>query len=484
MTAAARRRRTLFPFASITALVVAGAVPRDAQAAGLYFSDRGVRPMGRGGAFVAGADDLGAIWYNPAGLADAGTAFLVDASWLNFSVTYTRELLIADADGTLHDVPSPTVKGATSFLPLPTIAASYDFGAHHEWTIAGGLLAPYVALASYPSTVVGADGTPQPSPARYALGSFDGSLLALPGVWVAWRPFEQLRIGLGAMALVGKFVSTVTFSACPQDRLLCAPEQPEFDANAQISVGPIIAPTANGGVIYEPDEHVRIGVSGQLPMLVGADGTFQVRLPTDVVFDGASIQGDKVHVSFELPAVARAGVEVRPIDALRIEAAYVREFWVSQQTITAYPSNISIDNVTGLPPKVAVPNIVIPRGFQDSNSYRLGGEYHFTVAGYGFDARAGVAYETTAVPPPYLSLSALDFDKIIASFGGGLYVGKHWRFDALYAHTFAQSVYVDPATAKIGRLNPLPGNAPFDPVNGGTYSATADLFGVGVNYRF
>ncbi|MGE3672490.1 MAG: hypothetical protein AB7K71_22655, partial [Polyangiaceae bacterium] len=47
-----------------------------AEAAGLYFSDRGVRPMGRAGAFIAGADDAGAIWYNPAGLADTPTSFL------------------------------------------------------------------------------------------------------------------------------------------------------------------------------------------------------------------------------------------------------------------------------------------------------------------------------------------------------------------------------------------------------------------------
>ena len=61
-----------------------------AHAGGLYLSDRGVRPLGRGGAFVAGADDLGAIWYNPAGLADAGTSILVDFSWINFSAEWTR----------------------------------------------------------------------------------------------------------------------------------------------------------------------------------------------------------------------------------------------------------------------------------------------------------------------------------------------------------------------------------------------------------
>src|SRR5262245_59449459 len=53
----------------------------DAYASGFYFTDRGVRPLGRGGAHVAGADDFGAIWYNPAGLADAGTSILADFSW-------------------------------------------------------------------------------------------------------------------------------------------------------------------------------------------------------------------------------------------------------------------------------------------------------------------------------------------------------------------------------------------------------------------
>ena len=54
----------------------------DADAAGLWFSDRGVRPMGRAGAFVAGVDDLHGIWFNPAGIADAGDAALVDFAWL------------------------------------------------------------------------------------------------------------------------------------------------------------------------------------------------------------------------------------------------------------------------------------------------------------------------------------------------------------------------------------------------------------------
>ncbi len=435
--------------------------------------------MGRGGAFVAGADDVGAVWYNPAGLADAGTSVLVDFSWLRFDVDYTRQLLVTDSGGTLQKFDSPTVSGSTPVLPLPTIGGSYAFGDKKEWTLAAAVLAPYVALTSFPATVNG-----QPSPARYAMGSFDGSLMAIPGVWGAWKPFEELRIGAGVFALAGTFKTTVTFSASPQDRLLGAPEQPEFDSSAQLSAGPILAPTANLGVTLVPVKEVRIGLSGQLPMIVSAPATLTMRLPTSSLFDTATQDGRDVHIRFELPAILRAGIEARPIKDLRLEVAYVRELWSTHQSIDVHNEDISLDGIAGMPPKVRIPDIAFPRGFQDSSSYRFGAEYHYAIAGYPVDARAGVSYETTAVPGDYLSLSSLDFDKVTISLGGSLYVGKHWRFDGLYAHLFTTSVYVAPEDAKIPRINPINAGAPFEPVNGGWYSAGADLVGVGLNYRF
>jgi long-chain fatty acid transport protein len=463
--------------ALLVAFLVAS--PGSARAAGLYFSDRGVRPMGRAGAFVAGADDLNSIWYNPAGLADAGTSFLFDASYLRFSVDYTRELQVVDAGGAYQRFASPTVTGGTPFLPIPTIAASYAFGSRKEWTMAAGVFAPYIALTAYPPTVDG-----QPSPARYSLGSYNGSIAAMPGVWLAYKPIEQLRIGLGALAFVGKFQSTITFNANPQDRLLGAPEAPEYDANAQLDISPIFAPSANGGVTFVPDDAIRFGVSGQLPIVISSPATITMQMPSDVVFDGASQDGTHAHVRFILPAIVRAGIEVRPIDELRIELAYVREFWSEQQSIQITPEGMSIDGIAGMPPKVNIPPITMPRGFVDSNSFRLGGEYRFTAGDYHLGARWGVSYESSAVPPAYLNLSALDFQKWTGSVGASIYLGAHWRFDGVYAHTFCSTVWVDPNVARIPRINPIDGNAPFEPVNGGTYSASADLFGVGMNYLF
>jgi long-chain fatty acid transport protein len=473
------RRRSL----TVAALAVGICAASRADASGLYFTDRGVRPMGRAGAFVAGADDLGGIWYNPAGIADAGSAFLFDASWLQFSIDYTRTLRVLSA-GNFYTYPSsPTVHGSSPVLPLPTIAGSYALDKEGQFTIAAGVIAPYIALASYPQTVQGPTGA-QPSPARYALSGFDGSLLALPGAWIAYKPVEELRFGLGMMALVGWFQADVTFSACPQNRLLCAPEQPEYDAAARMRVGPIFAPSLMGGVTWVPAKVVRIGASGQLPMVVNSDASFQVRMPTATEFDGAHEDGDRAHVRFVLPGVMRAGVEVRPAEGLRIETAWEHEFWSAHRSIDAAPEGITIDGVTGLPPKLAVPPITIPRGFQDSDSFRLGGEYHFPVGDYHLDVRAGVSYETSAVPPPYLSLSSLDFEKWILSFGGSIYIGPHWRFDGVLAHVFAKSVYVSPDDAQIPRINPLPGGSKLEPVNGGYYAASANIIGVGLNYKF
>jgi long-chain fatty acid transport protein len=474
--------------AAVAVLVGTLATAADAGAAGLYFSDRGVRPLGRGGAFVAGADDLGAIWYNPAGIVDAPSSLLLDAAWLDYSSNYTRQALTTSATGTTFVQTFPMVQGQTSILPIPTIAASYRFGDRQQYAVAAGMYAPMTPVTSYPTTVTGSDGSQSPAPQRYSLISLDGSLLVVVGLWFAYKPVEELRFGLGVQMLTGTFKSTVDFSACPPDNLVCAAEDPSYDAYSQLKVGPIFAPSANAGVTYVPDKIIRFGVSGQAPFWVSSPATVDVRLPTAVVFDNASQQGDRAHVAFELPPVFRIGVEVRPLDAehdLRVEVAYVREFWSVHQSIDITPENIQLLNVTGFPSPFAVSGISIPRGGQDSNSVRLGGEYKFAVGDYKLQPRVGLAYETSGIQTAYVSPLTIDSNKVLASLGGGLYIGQRWRLDAVYSHVFASDVTVTPQEAAVPRINPVKGNpTQTASVNGGTYSARADVLGVGMQYRF
>ncbi len=457
-----------------------------AQGAGLFTADRGVRPLGRGGAFVAGADDLGAIWYNPAGLADAGTTLFVDFAWLNFSSEYKRKTQVADGSGTIRTYDYPRVDGTTPFLPIPTIGGSYAFGDKKQFTAAIGVLAPYTAIASYPLTIEG-----QPSPSRYSLVSLDGSALVVAGAYIAYKPIEQIRVGLGLQALVGTFKSKVVFSASPPDRLISAPEDPAYDSLSELSVGPIVAPSGNLGVIAEPEKHIRFGISGQLPFFVNAPATIKVRLPTAAVFDKAYQDGDAARVRFRLPPIFRVGVEYRTDlgdgDDIRIELAYVREFWSLHQSIDVRPENVKLYNITGFPSPFGVAPISLPRNFQDSNSFRAGVEYSTKAIfkSNRTDIRAGVSYETSAIPQEWVSPLTYDANKLIGGAGASLHAGDNWRLDAVGAIVLLDGTQVAPDKAQVPRVNPVQGNpTKTESINGGDYSARAIILGVGAQYKF
>jgi long-chain fatty acid transport protein len=459
-----------------------------AAAAGLYFSDRGVRPLARGGAFVAGADDLGAIWYNPAGIVDAPSSFLFDAAQLHYTSDFTRQAQTTSFSGTTFVQTFPEVHGSTPVLPIPTIAGSLRFGDQNQFAVALGVYAPYTPVTSFPTEVTSAGGTQVPAPSRYSLISLDGSALVVTGAWFAYKPVEQFRAGIGLQMLTGFFKTTVDFTACPADNLVCAAEDPNYDAFSQLTVGPIFAPSVNGGVQWVPARIVRVGLSAQAPFVIGAPATVDIRLPTAPEFDNATRQGNKAHVSFELPPVFRLGVEVRPLAKhdLRFEVAYVREFWSVHKSIDITPENIQLYGITGFPSPFGVAGISVPRGGQDSDSVRAGGEYTFGFAKtYRFQLRWGVAYETSGIQQAYVSPLTTDSKKWSASLGGGLYIGPHWRLDGVYSHVFADDVTVAPQQAAVPQVNPVKGNpSPTHSVNGGTYKSRADVVGVGLDYVF
>jgi long-chain fatty acid transport protein len=454
----------------------------DAKAAGLYVSDRGVRPLGRGGAFVAGADDLGAIWYNPAGIVDAPSSLLLDGSYIHYGATYTRQAMAPSASGAEFVTNLPTVKGTTPFLPIPTIVGSYRFGADKQYAAAVGIYAPDAALLSYPATIDGV-----PAPQRYSLISLNGSILAVIGGWFAYKPVESIRLGVGVQMLTGYFKTTIDLGACPPDNLVCAPEDPNYAALTQLNAGPIFAPSANLGATWVPAHMVRIGVSGQAPFVIDAPTTVNVRLPSADVFDNASQHGTSAHLHLELPPILRAGVELRPLDSddLRIELAYVREFWSVEKSLDITPDDIQLLNITGFPSPFNINAISIPRGMKDSNSVHLGAEYTPDIAKKRLVARAGVSYETSAIPAAYVSPLTIDSNKLAASIGGSIIVNEHLRLDGVFSYTIQGDVRVAGQSAQVPISNPVNGN-PVTPdyVNGGTYHVNLWILGGGLEYRF
>jgi long-chain fatty acid transport protein len=365
-------------------------------------------------------------------------------------------------------------------LPIPTIGGSLQFGQNKQWTIAGGIFAPYTAITSWPESVNG-----QPSPSRYSLLTLDGSALVGMGLFASYKPIEELRFGLGLDALAGTFASRVVFSASPADRLLAAPEDPSYDTLSQLTVGPIFAPSLAMGATIVPTKIIRFGLSGHLPYWVSSPAHVKTRLPTAPEFDNAMQVGDGAHVNFRLPAVLRVGAELRPADQLRIEATYSVEFWSLHDTIDITPTDLTLVGVTGFPSPFPVSKISIPRNFKDAHSFRLGGEYRIQLKGWSLDVRLGFNFDQSGVSKGYLSPLTVDLDKITIAGGVGINVSARWRFDAVYARVQGFDTFVDPNDAKVPRINPVHGNpTPVEAINGGKYSAAANVVGVGFNYKW
>ncbi|APR81001.1 Long-chain fatty acid transport protein [Minicystis rosea] len=481
-----RRARSISSRAAALAVLAAAfSATSGAEAGGLYYSDRGVRPLGRAGAFVAGADDAGALMYNPAGIFDAGGQVLVDGSWVQFSSDYTRQALVQQVDpntgqpvGNAVRQTFPKVSGSTPFLPIPTLAATVRV--HKQVVLGFGVWAPYAALASYPETLQS-----KPSPQRYSLISLDGSLLAFVGAGVAFAPIKELRLGAEVGVLTGVFKTRATFSGCVPERFLCAPEQPAWDVAAQLDAGPIVAPTGQVGVTYVPTPAWRVGVAVQLPVYVRAPAKLQTRLPATPVFEKATQEGDAGHLAFDLPWSIRAGVETRMVDNLRVEVSFNFDRWSMHDAITLTPDNIALKNVAGFPQTYNLPPVTLVRNFQDSVGIHAGAEYTIPKGRFTFVARGGVSFETSAIPNAYTSVLTIDQNKVTTALGGSVHIGK-LRLDATYAHVFGMPVNVDPKDARIPLTSPVEANPPKNPtyINGGNYSARANVIGLGLAYTF
>jgi long-chain fatty acid transport protein len=470
-------------------LALLGAAPAlllaatNASAAGLYFPDRGVRPLGRGGAFVAGADDLGAVAFNIAGTYDAGAALFLDAAWVNFASEYSRQSLLRQVDPNTGETVGeflktyPTVNGSTPFLPIPTLAVSFQ--PHPQWVVSIGAWAPYAGLPSYPETVAG-----KPAPQRYSLLSLDGSALAFVGAGAAFAPNKNWRIGLQAGVLAGAFQATTYFSGCVPETFFCANEDPEWDVLAELKAAPIIAPTGALGAIWIPSPKVRAGLSVQLPVFVRAGATIRTRLPAAPVFEQATQEGEGAGIAFDLPWNLKAGVELRLVEGLRLEVAGGFEQWSMHDKIRVDPQGVALKNVAAFPETYYLPSIDLDRNFQDSFSVRVGGEYSAKIFDVGWDFRAGASYESSAVPTDYLHVLTLDSDKVSAAAGLSVHLGKV-RLDVVYAHVFFLDRAVDPRTAKIAQVAPVKANEPIYPnyINGGTYTSRGDVVGLGITYQ-
>lgn len=437
-----------------------------ATAGGMFLPVHGVRGVERAGAIVAGADDADAIFNNPAGAAHLtdGLAMLVDGAFVAQSVDYAR----VDSGGNQLGGISNGYPGIT----VPTIAVTYPIS--NKLVFMGGVTAPYAGIQRYAPD----------SAARYTSASLAESLFVTVAVGLAYQVTPQLRIGATVSDNISKLDSRVTLTGCP-GTTVCAPEDPEFDADTRIQQTDVWAPSASAGLQYDVASSVTLGLTGQLGYHVtGADGKLTTRLPASSFFDGASVQGDAVSLHLAIPPSVKGGIEIRPIDGLRVEAALDVEFWGEQKDITIVPHGVQIVNQAGVG-MYTIGETAIARNYKTSYAPAIGAEYHFrNPFGPGaLQLGAGYSYETAAAPASTVSTLTVDANKHIVGFGGGFDAGA-WQIGASIGYVHLSNVSVPLDQAAVMQLSPIRDQPNEVPVNAGEYKSHYLLAGMRFARRF
>jgi long-chain fatty acid transport protein len=477
------KRTILF---SLAVLCAVGALPQRAEAGGLFLTDRGTRPLGRGFAFVAGADDPQSIWYNPAGLGFSGQQLLLDATMTFLRADFTR----IDSGGNVL----PTVSVDAAKLPIPMLAYSHPL--REDLVLGFGVFAPNASLLRWPRGVRAdggtCDGTGEPTadceaaPQRYSLYSLEGSAFVNVTAALAYKPIPELSIGAGVQLLLGRFVGETAISAC--DGFICTQaENPEYDGLARFDLNPIVHPGFTLGATYDAGM-VRVGASMVWwPSAVSGDAKLNVRLPSAPLFDGARVEGDTARLELDLPLMVRAGVEVRPVRQVRVEAAFVWEHWSTQDGAHIQPNDIWIRDAVAIG-DYQVGDIDIPRNMNDVYSLRLGAEIDavedlLTVS-------VGLNYENSSFDDAYLSPLTLDSRKVVVALGASVQVIEGLFLDVSYGHVFMADPQV--RNSQVPQPNPIrpprstdvpapAGGAAF--VGNGDYNMEADIVGVGLRWQ-
>ena len=291
------RRRIVHGAIGSIALLGAGFFPLDASASnGLESPEAGAYQVGRGGAWIARADDPLAVYFNPAGLVRQATGVHVGAHLIFLNRCYTRTGQDSDEDSPTYGQygvpvspgngyagpgadpegpevgPPAAICEKTQPFPNPQLAA--NFRVHERFAIGIGVFAPHgVGSAEWPEELpfknrLGVE-TTQPSAQRYMLVSSSSSIL-FPTLSASFAVSPELSVGAGFTwgIAVAEFVKfSEALSAAPAKGNVCGPngDQPCVafddygrDVRAKLNATDIFIPGIVLGAIWSPSRNIDV----------------------------------------------------------------------------------------------------------------------------------------------------------------------------------------------------------------------------------
>jgi long-subunit fatty acid transport protein len=260
-------------------------------------------------------------------------------------------------------------------------------------------------------------------------------------------------------------------------------DDPDNDVLVSIEAADRFTPNANIGLLIDPIEQLTIGLALEPPTHFHAKGTGILDFTGnnfEPLLDQSVYEDDDVHLDIAIPLVLRAGIAVRPVHPLELEAALVYQKWSALESIQIEDVNVALKfKSAALQSLGAVPTeFTLPAGLDDTTSYRFGAEWRAIPE---LALRAGGFYETGSLSPEDVSVALYDPDKWQLSGGASAFLlDQRLRFDAAFAWLHFDSLAVEDST--VTQVNALDG--PAGVVGNGDYRSHGWVVGLAGSWTF
>lgn len=236
----------------------------------------------------------------------------------------------------------------------------------------------------------------------------------------------------------------------------------------------------NAGVLLQPVEGTRIGLSYRSKVIHQATGTSSVDWNADInvpdihfhhTFSGSA--SGPVSVTIPLPATTIFSV-AQDVKAWTFMASAYYTQWKSIQSL-------DLDGVE-VAPGITQSNVDLPENFRNTWNLAVGTDYRFA---QNWTWQLGAGYDQSPVNDNDRDIRLPDSDRRILATGIGYTPMPNMTINAGYAHFFTNPASIDHTEETIN-LYPGEGNnvIPVDINEQGTSYAGADVFGLAVNYSF
>jgi long-chain fatty acid transport protein len=463
-------------------LLIAGAsvglTAAAALGAGFQIPEQGMGPLGMGMGSVGLAEDLSAIYHNPAGLTQLeGMNAAVSLVAIKPSATYTRR-------DTLGATIGAKCEAKDDPIPIPALAISKSL--RDDLTVALGVYTPYGLSSEYSET-----GAQRYMTTNIALTTF------YVGPYVAWRPLPKLSVGAGVQyvygaaelgqhanyggALLRKAAALAAAgNTTLRDNLATFEGGDPRKANEDVRLDGVIDITdatantmsLNVGVLYQITEQVQVGATFRKGVDLNVEGDVKLTVPDAVKqFSGGTMQSLTTtgSTTVSLPDVFGLGVAYRPRPELVVTSEFDYHRWSCYK-------NLDFDfAVNDADATFFFQDAKNPRNWDDTFTFRLGSQYqigdqHKVRAGYLFDQEPIV--DNTHGPELPMN------DRNGLCLGYGFTYGRY-TVDVAYSHLFIKDRTVDQTIRGYDAATKVYTNPSVLPL--GDYESAANIAGISLS---